>query len=150
MARRSNYVRADIAGIDELQAKLRSAEPIYAAPWRKALETATDEVFDAEKQAAGRMRLTGRMEAHLLKRMDARPMPEWGYVSQDAVADTPDRKRGGLFRYPWALNASERFHFRGTGRTTRGWWDRPLQRMTKRVQELLSEAARRIEARWRT
>jgi hypothetical protein len=142
------YVRADVKGIDAIQRKLASAEPIFAEPWRKALETATDEAFESESRAISRFRTQG-MQSHLDQKMDTRPIPEWGYVSLDAFSSHgPDKKRGGPFRYPWALNASERYHYAGTERTTKGWWDRPLSRMKQRVQELLEKAAREVEARW--
>jgi hypothetical protein len=145
------YVRADIKGIDELMAKMRG-NPIFAEPWREALKTLTDRTYEAEQRAAAKFTHHGPGEglaSHIYQKMDTRPIPEWGYVSQTAVSSGgPDKKRGGPFRYAWALNASDRYHYAGTGVSTKDWFYKPLARMKRVTQDVLERAAKKIEALW--
>ncbi len=138
------YVRADIQGIDKLLAKLSKSAQVYAEPWRRALTTLTEETEQAERQAAPHNR--GELEARMTHRLDARAVPEWGIVSNDAAS-----KRG--YRYGFALNASDRYHYRSgvrAGEPTKGWFTKAFQRMRQRVEKLLGEAAKEIESRWQT
>jgi hypothetical protein len=142
------YVRANIEGIDKLLGKVASGPAFYADIWNSAIKQATDETFEAERKAAGKFPGT-KMASSLTLKMDSRPVAQWGIVSLDAASSHgPDKKRGGPFRYPWALNASDRYHYRGTQRSTKGWWDRPLAQMRKRLQVILDTAAERLGAKW--
>jgi len=135
------YVRADIVGIEKLLEKLSTTKPIYAAPWRKALTMATEELEGLERRMAPHN--TGRLEARMTHRLDAKAVPEWGIVSNDATS-----ARG--FRYGWALDASP-MHFRSgprRGRPTKGWFTGTFHRFRKRVDELLGQAAKEVEAAW--
>jgi hypothetical protein len=141
------YVRANISGIDKTLAKLRSADPIYAQPWKRGLTALTEETEEAERQAAPKR--TETLAGSVTSRMDARPVPEWGLVTATAVAENVDKKRGGKFRYGWALNAASRWGRKGRSITpNKGWWAKTFKRMQRRVNEVLGTIAKEIEAKW--
>lgn len=103
MARPSTF-SVEIEGLGRLVAKLRHEDPIYAAPWREALQRATLTTEAEAKRVAPTA--SGRLRASIGHRLDARPVPRWGMVSTDATAADGTR-------YPFVLQAGRRSPKRG-------------------------------------
>jgi hypothetical protein len=168
------YIQID--GLSKLQRFLREAEPFYARPWKEALERATQQTEqEAEKVAPV---ASGKLRASITHRMDARPIPKWGIVSTDATAadgtrspfvlqgghrtprrgfqtiDTGKKSRTVLVsKRNWRKMSATagtliNLHYRGTGRSTRGWLNKALAMMRSRINSILQDAERKIEREW--
>ncbi len=135
-------MRITAENIEQILRRLEG-KPLYAEPWQKALEKAT--LFVKRRAERLAPRDTGMLAASITWRLDTAPVPRYGVVSTNRT------NRG--FRFPFALNASEKFHYRRgryQGRPTRRWFTRALTGARKKVQGLLVQAVREIEGRWRT
>lgn len=129
-----------VRGAEQILKFLDTKNPGWAAPWRKALQTATGEgLAHAENRAPY---LTGALQAHLTSRLDPRPVPRFGkVVLQDF----------GGFRYGGRLEGDKTTRYRSgpyQGNKTRGWIVRALKDTKPRIIELLGAAAREIESKW--
>lgn len=151
-------------GMDRVLGKLSQANPIYAKPFRAAMNQAWEIVSKRAHERAPRE--SGATEEGLGGRIDARSVPLWATVT---LAGAP---KGG-FRYPWVVEAGRRrpkgqgyasigrytrmfkptiiLHYRSgprLGRKTRGWFKGSLTGAKKRIDALLTKAAREIESQW--
>jgi hypothetical protein len=136
-----------------LKAALTAGE-LYAQPWREALKSVVDMVEARAKKRAPSGENNSIAPA-ITSSMDARPIPMYGKVTMPRlIHGSFHRTVKGVrkataedFNYPAALDASKRYHYRGTSKPTRGWFRGALPR--KAVERLLQSVAAQIEARWR-
>lgn len=157
-------MRVEIRGLSKLTRNL-AADHLLADTWRKAMERVTQE---AESEAKDRApHLTGKLRASLTHRLDARPIPLYGVVTANA------ENKG--FRYPFALDAGHRtpgrphrrgvtvkrwrrqsymrgtliqLHYAGTGKSTAKWFSGSVDKIQGKINNILNDAARRIEQQW--
>ncbi len=139
-------LKASVSGLDELLSKLW-AEPIHARPWRNALRAAINLGVRVAQSRAPKE--TGKLARTVRGKLARTRVPEWGVV-------TAGRSRKG-FRFGFALDAGHgkrrtgtryEFHFRGTDRSTQGWFTDTRDVVQSEVNRLLSQAAKEIEASW--
>lgn len=139
-------VEVKIDGLRSLLGKFRG-EPVYARAWRRALHRVSLAVKLEARQRAPK--LSGRTAKGVYYRMDRHPVPLYSVVS--------DRARRKGVRYPFVLEAGHRrskrgrdvpLHYRGTGRSTRGWFSSLQNEVQGWVNRELREAVRLIEERW--
>lgn len=148
-----------IEGLDRLVRGKMSGELLYFEPMRKVIETITEVTAGrAETRAPKR---TYRMAGSIKSQIDPRPLPSWGKVTV-----------GKIGVYPFALNAGRiaprglgravtkrrkpledsgryiQLHYRGTRRSTKGWFSGAARGMKKRARQLLDWAAREVEKTW--
>ncbi len=141
-------VRVRIEGINEIRAKLMTADPIYAEPVRKAITEAAETVEARAKKRAPV--LTGKLQASVKRQISPQTVPLWAKVTAEA-----ERKS---FRYPWALEAGKGkknkagqhsiTKYRGTRKKTRRWFRGSARGLRKLLQQALSQAAREIAVKW--
>lgn len=147
----SPTVAVKVEGLPTLLDKLRSADPIYAEPWRTAMGEAT-ETLEERVEARAPVR-EGTLVGSVTRKMDTARIPLWGLVTANA------ENRG--FRYPFALEAGKGkkraegtysvTHYRSgrrKGRPTRKWFSGTMRGMRRRLADILNRAAREIEERW--
>lgn len=132
-----------IDGMNRVLRKLGTTEggSIIAEPWTRALRSLVDEAQSDVRATAPHA--SGRLDAKTTGRLQATPIPKWGVVTTTAS------NRG--YRYPWALEASARFHYRSgpmKGRPTKGFFKRVRDALQGKVNRVLEEAAREIERRF--
>lgn len=133
-------ITARIDGVRELLRDLRD-DPIYAKPWRGALEKGAD-------IAAVGLRQWRPGKGNVLARtaVDRREVPLW------SRARIPMRTRKG-FRYLGALHGSKRirYHYRSGphgSSLTFGWIDKARDAVQSKIWPLLAEAEAKIERAW--
>lgn len=120
-------VAVEVRGLKELRRALRR-EPLLEATWRDFLTDAVavveDEVTDAAPAAS-----SGRLGKSIKGKVTGKAVARQGKVTANAT-------RGG-FRYGYALNASDRYHHRGSGKSTRGWFDEAGEKAQPKVDRLV-------------
>lgn len=142
--------RIRVTGLDRALKKLKDADPVYAAPFRRAMEGIGRLAAAYLKTRAARGQ-TGRLADSISQELDARPVPRFvhaGYVR----AGPPMPTRDG-FRYPGALQGSDRYHYRSgplRGQTTKGWISGAKGFVQRQARTLLKAAEREIAASWGT
>jgi len=134
---------ASIDGMNRVLRKLGTTEggAIYAEPWTRALRSLVDEAQRDVRATAPQD--TGRLDAKTVGKLQASPIPKWGVVTTNAT------NRG--YRYPWALEASNRYHYRSgsrRGQTTKGYFARVRDELQGKVNRVLADAARDIESKF--
>jgi hypothetical protein len=135
-------VEIRVEGVRRILRKLNAADPPHAGPWTDALHQAADEVY--REQQRGMPRASGGLAGSHKKVFQARPVPLWAKI-------TANKSRGGV-RYGFVLNwgaaGRKRFHYAGTGKSTKGWFTDPMERLQSKINGLLEAAARKIEDVW--
>ncbi len=155
-------VSLKIEGLDKLIWTKLVGDTLYAEPMRHVVETITEVVAGkAEERAPKR---TYRLAGSIQTEIDSRPLPTWGKVTATASSSS--------VRYPFVLEAGRRapsglgraatkrrkplqdtsryilLHYRGTRRSTRGWFSGSMRGMKQRARQLLDWAAREVERSW--
>jgi hypothetical protein len=159
-------LRLKIEGVSTLVAKM-DGKQYLAQPWRDAMGKIVKIVRGGAEQNAPRA--TGRLASSITDRLAPQPMPMWGVVSAGAVAANGTR-------YPFVLQAGHRgaakatgprrrgartlkaaraaggiiMHYRGTGRSTKGWFTKGLGRARQEMAGILRAASQEIERRWKS
>ena len=128
-----------IRGDQNIVDQLRGSPPFYGIAAKIILEAGTKILEDETRQSAPRK--TGALLASMQRKVSTSSMPKTGRVTIDAT------NRG--FRYPYALNASPRYHYRSSG---------PIGAKTKdyfndrgvlgKLDSAIDDGARAIAARW--
>lgn len=134
-------ITVDIEGINQVLRKLRAEDPVYAEPWREALTEATELAYGKAMQRAPEA--TGRLKARMTKRVGGGVAPRYGVVS--------NRVQKKKARYAFILNASKIAHYRGgpnRGQPTRLWFTHALDEVQRKINDILTKAAERIERKW--
>lgn len=128
-------------GLRELRA-LAKEDATVGEPLRASLEDIGD-LFEREGRKAA-PREKGTAAASIKSYVSRKAVPTYVAIRVKA------RNRG--FRYPYALDAGVRrpYHYAGTGQPTRGWFSSLREKLAGQVNRLLQDAAKRVEARWRT
>lgn len=95
-----------------------------------------------QKQAAKRApSRSGRLAAAVVTHSFARSNPPYATLSVAAVA------RDG-FRYGFALDASQRYHYRGRKPATKGWFSKVPAIIRRLIRQQLRRAEQAIEAQF--
>lgn len=85
---------------------------------------------------------SGKLAAKVKLTVSRAKIPKWAKVTANAT------RKG--FRYGYALNASDRYHFRGTNRTTKEWFWKVRERVSARVNQIMQNVGNEIGAKWRS
>ncbi len=136
-------IKVQMEGLTETLRKLEG-KPIYAEPWKRALERAVQILLGKLREESPR--LSNQLANSWTGRLDSREVPRFGEVKTDQTASDG-------FRYPHALNASKRIRYRFQSGTRRGqllyrWTLRSQRAVREQLQSLLSAAEREIESAW--
>ena len=142
MPARAPLVDIRVEGVRRILRKLNTTDPIYAEPWTDTLHEAADMVY--REQQTGMPRASGGLAGSHKVTFQARPVPLWAKI-------TANKSRGGV-RYGFVLNwgaaGKKRFHYAGSGKSTKGWFTDPLDRLQSKLTGMLASAARKIEQVW--
>ena len=133
--------KVQVEGWRELKKRLQLDE-MLGPEWRRALDRAAQLVAGTMRERVPEDR--GKAKASIKHTLQAKPLPFWARVS---VA--PKAKRG--FRVMGALEGGRIYHYsRGSraGQQTRGWWSGSLTANRARIEQLIDEVKRKMEARW--
>ena len=134
-----------IRGLNHILSRL--SEPMYAKPWRDALEGSALIAEDEGIQHAPVD--TGWMRSQLTHSLDPATVPLWAKVGTNV------RARG--VSYPAVLEAGtdrrgRRYHYRRgprAGQPTEKWLGGSIVAVAPRIKARLEKAAKQIEASWR-
>lgn len=130
-------VRVEIEGYREMVRKLNS-EHLLAGPWTDAMGRVADL---AEGAWQGAMPVaSGQAKAKIATKVQARPIPKWVRIKTTATRSSRKYKR---YRYPGRQEYDPRS--RNRQKLTRA-----LQGVMGRIDGVLTTAARKIEAKWRS
>jgi len=141
----------DLRGLDKVRAKLAANDRLLR-PWAAALAGAGDIALGVLQKRAPRGK-TGALYRGLVLKLDPKPVPRFvkvGFVG--TMPTTTSRKTGKKFRYPGALEAGAKFHYRSgsyAGRPTKGWIGDAKRLIARLTGPLLRAAAKGIESEWR-
>ncbi len=163
MSLRQQKFRIAIEGLNQLRKKLSTDYLLGGNTWRGAMSEAT--LLAKSSAAKNAPKASGQLGGTLTHRLDARPVPKYGIVmanaqnrgfrygfALEAGFRTPKKARG-IGRKRWRAAVKETggriaLHFRGTGKSTRGWFRGSLLDVQRRINGILDKAARKIEQRW--
>lgn len=143
---RQPLVRFEVDKLSQrrLLAKLTGGS-LYGAELRRTLSTTIEEGA-VRVQSRAPLGRTSTLWASVDHAMDPSPIPLWAKITADAS--------NAGFRYGRALQASKRIRYRyrhgpRTGRLTRRWFSGARPWIRKRLEQRLTQTAKRIESRWR-
>lgn len=128
-----------IDGLAEIRKKIR-AEGLLADPLRKGFEKAGQVVQEEARKSAPVA--SGNLREKIKLTISSAAIPKWAKVTANA-----SRKR---FRYGYALNASDRYHYRGSRRATKDWFWNVRARVSSRVNRIMQDVGNQIGEKWRT
>lgn len=155
-------VDVQVVGADAIVAKLQDAS-MYGPAWKDVFEQVADWVYSKAQKRAPMD--TGNLLAGMALQKDARAIPTWAKITNNAVSDK------GM-RYPFVLEAGRRaprglgmaatnrrtalrdvsqyiiLHRRGRKSTTRKWLRGSLGGARKQALTLCFAAAMKIEREW--
>lgn len=134
----------EVKNLARVRKKLQGA-PIFAHPIANALDQAGQEIEVAAHRRAP-IGPTLALSSSIKRTLDPSPVPTFVKVTANASSNG--------FRYPWALQSSKKrqYHYRFgvyTGRLTYRWFTGSLRGIRKKLDALISDAARRTEDEWR-
>lgn len=144
-------VKATLKGYPPLVLKLSGAH-LYGQALRGAMVDAKDYgERTAHKQAP--VGTTGRLEAAISSRIDAREVPLFAAVEIPTLPTGTPTRGGRPFRYGFALSVSRRvaYHYRSgrlRGKLTLGWWTGIRRKMRGYLRRRLRKAAEDIKLKW--
>ncbi len=141
-----------VEGLEKAMKKL--GPELYSDALREFWKDAATAVMSAAQNAApndtgqlrGSLDIGGPGNVFEVARMNP---PEWAKVGTDV------NNKG--FRYPWALQAGARYHFRADGadnsspgarKPTKGWFSEAFERAMGDIQSKLGEMIKAIAKRW--
>lgn len=131
-------VGISLEGYNRVMRKLRKDE-LLAGPWVTAMRQVEGIARAAWMGVAPRGE-TGMLRASITTKIQAKPIPKWVRIKTTATRSSRNYRR---YRYPARQEYDPKS--RNRGKLTAA-----LQRAMGRVQSVLDQAARAIEARWRS
>lgn len=142
----ANDYRVKIEGLSELVERLKR-DPLHGRPLKRLLGRVSSNL---KRQIRGVAPVrSGRLARGVFYRLEHSPVPQYSWVS-----DRAKRKR---VRYPFVLEAGWRggkhgqripLHFRGTGRSTAGWFTRMEAMVPGLIAQAFPAFKRQVEARF--
>lgn len=135
--------------IKNLEKLLRNCDPeLYSEPLRGVFRTAAKLAL-AEAQKRAPKSLTGKLRGSLqeggagnILDIDPASPPKWAKVGTDI------NNRG--FRYPWALEASGKYHFKGRKGSTHGWFSKGFKAGLRDIGKVIKQFRQEVEGKWRS
>lgn len=135
-----------IKGMDKL---IKDLSPeVYSEPLRDTFRVA-GKLALAEAQKRAPKNLTGKLRGSLTEggagnilEVDGGTPPKWAKVGTDIA------NKG--FRYPWALEASGKYHFRGRKGSTHGWFSKGFKAGLRDIGKVIKAFRDGVTAKWRS
>lgn len=130
-------MKVEIKNYREIARKLKKDE-LLGGPWTAAMRHVEDIARSAWMGAAPAD--SGQLKAKITTKMQARPVPMWVRIKTSATRSSPKHRR---YRYPNRQEYDPKSRNRGKLKAS-------LAKAMGRVQAALDQAARAIEAKWRS
>lgn len=133
-----------VEGIRPILRGMSAENPCWAGPWVRGLTELTNDLAATTREVVPVG--TGRMQATIKAKLQARPIPLWGKM-QMRVGFGKGTRYGGI------LHGSKRivYHYRSgpkTGDPTYGWMYVPLAKLKPKLDQMIPSMIRQIESTW--
>ena len=128
-----------VRGDRDIVEQLRGSPPFYGVAAKMVLEAGTKILEDETKREAPRK--TGRLIGTMERKVSSSSVPKTGRLTLTATNNG--------FRYPYALNASPRYHYRSSGPVgapTKGYFHD--HNVLARLDGSIEDAGREMARRW--